>query len=73
MGVCVLVIIAGIVSGCCGTYSAIGKLVGERSWMGTLVTNATNVEYSKNYKELFVLLFLEKMFFIIRVRYFYEI
>ncbi|CAN6818609.1 unnamed protein product [Brassica oleracea] len=31
MGVCVLIIIAGIVSGCCGTYSAIGKLVGERS------------------------------------------
>ncbi|KAL0854989.1 hypothetical protein Bca101_060141 [Brassica carinata] len=31
MGVCVLIIISGIVSGCCGTYSAIGKLVGERS------------------------------------------
>ncbi|CAA7033618.1 unnamed protein product [Microthlaspi erraticum] len=29
MGMCVLIIICGIASGCCGTYSAIGRLVGE--------------------------------------------
>ncbi|ESQ49140.1 hypothetical protein EUTSA_v10020500mg [Eutrema salsugineum] len=31
MGICVFIIISGIVSGCCGTYSAIGRLVGEWS------------------------------------------
>ncbi|KAG7581191.1 Amino acid transporter transmembrane domain [Arabidopsis suecica] len=29
IGICVFIIISGIVSGCCGTYSAIGRLVGE--------------------------------------------
>lgn len=67
MGVCVLIIIVGIVSGCCGIYFVIGKLVGERSWMCILVINVIVVEYSKSCKEWFVLLFLEKMIFIIRV------
>ncbi|EOA32977.1 hypothetical protein CARUB_v10016307mg [Capsella rubella] len=31
IGICVSIIISGIVSGCCGTYSAIGRLVGELS------------------------------------------
>ncbi|CAH2054392.1 unnamed protein product [Thlaspi arvense] len=31
IGICVFIIISGIVSGCCGTYSAIGRLVGEWS------------------------------------------
>ncbi|XP_010464576.1 PREDICTED: vacuolar amino acid transporter 1-like [Camelina sativa] len=31
IGICVFIIIFGVVSGCCGTYSAIGKLVGELS------------------------------------------
>ncbi|CAN8269524.1 unnamed protein product [Cochlearia groenlandica] len=30
MVICIFIIICGIVSGCCGTYSAIGRLVGER-------------------------------------------
>ncbi|CAA7036599.1 unnamed protein product [Microthlaspi erraticum] len=29
IGVCIFIIIIGIVSGCCGTYSAIAKLIGE--------------------------------------------
>ncbi|VYS56780.1 unnamed protein product [Arabidopsis thaliana] len=29
IGICVFIIISGIVSGCCGTYSAIGRLVGK--------------------------------------------
>ncbi|AEE74752.1 Transmembrane amino acid transporter family protein [Arabidopsis thaliana] len=33
IGICVFIIISGIVSGCCGTYSAIGRLVGELNWM----------------------------------------
>ncbi|KAL1193862.1 Amino acid transporter AVT1F [Cardamine amara subsp. amara] len=31
IGICVFIIISGIISGCCGTYSAIGRLVGDWS------------------------------------------
>ncbi|VYS65601.1 unnamed protein product [Arabidopsis thaliana] len=29
IGICILIVIIGIVSGCCGTYSAIARLIGE--------------------------------------------
>ncbi|KFK24700.1 hypothetical protein AALP_AA8G013400 [Arabis alpina] len=31
IGVCIFIIIIGVVSGCCGTYSAIARLIGEMS------------------------------------------
>ncbi|KAG2335037.1 hypothetical protein Bca52824_006217 [Brassica carinata] len=29
MGICIFIVIIGVVSGCCGTYSAIARLIGE--------------------------------------------